>query len=168
MTSDMQAPSESVPSRPAGVPEGAVWVPDLDRWELATVGPGGEKTGECRLWRADGTLYLTGRYLAGVAEGPFSISHPNGQVAREGRYLAGELDGTVTAYGSDAETPEVLRGCCVPAGAWQMKARYMGGRLLGETFHDREGRPLLSDGSPRPERPASVPEGAEFVEWERR
>ncbi|HXU82473.1 MAG TPA: hypothetical protein VN914_13820, partial [Polyangia bacterium] len=158
-------PASVAPGRPPGVPAGAAWLPEVERWELAERGPGGVKQGDVRQWRADGTLYSLVQHRAGRPHGPFALYHPNGQVAREGAYLEGEVDGLVTAFGSDADTPEVLRSCCVPANAWQMRSRYRQGQLQNESFFDREGFPLLSDGTRRPERPAGVPEQAEFDEF---
>src|SRR5947207_1457398 len=106
--------------RPPGVPPDAVWLGDRERWEQVAAGPGGDKEGEASQWRPDGTLYLRARYRGGRLEGPFTIYHPNGQVAREGTYVDGELDGAMVSYGSDAPTPETLRGCCVPETAWLM------------------------------------------------
>lgn len=142
--------------RPAAVPEGAQWLADVERWELK------EQSGT-RQWRADGALFMRGG-----DDGPFTVFHPNGQLAREGSLVAGDPDGEIVAYGSDAPTSEMLRGCCVPPGAWQMKALYDRGQLQREIFFDRQGRQLLSDGSPRPDRPAGVPEGAEFDEFGKR
>src|SRR5687768_12029434 len=100
------------PERPPGVPERAAWVPDLEKWELADTNAGGERHGEYRLWRPDGSLYLRARYQGGVQQGAFAIFHPNGQVAREGAYAGGEIEGVVVAHASDAPTTEALRGCC--------------------------------------------------------
>jgi antitoxin component YwqK of YwqJK toxin-antitoxin module len=154
-----------VPPRPAGVPAGADWLPEVERWELAERGPGGEKHGEVRQWRADGTLYSRVPHRDGRPHGAFALFHPNGQVSREGAYREGEIDGLVTARGCDEESPEVLRSCCVPANAWEMRTRFRQGQLQNETFFDREGFPLLSDGSRRPDRPAGVPAEAEFDEF---
>ncbi len=159
--------TSDTPARPMSVPEGAIWDSDRSCWELAELN-GGQKHGESRQWRPDGTLYMRARFEAGLQSGPFAIFHPNGQTAREGRFEAGEIEGAVIAYASDAGTPENLRSCCVPPNAWQMRARYEAGNLRGEVFFDREGRQLLSDGTLRPARPASVPDGAEFEDWTRR
>ena len=150
------------PERPAAVPEGALWVSDSEQWELVEGG------GAFRRWRSDGTLYMTGRYEGGVQAGPFSLYHPDGELAREGTYVGGQIQGVVTAYASEAPDAEPLRSCCVPPGAIQMKARYDRGQLQGETFFDGDGRALLSDGTPRPERPAHLPASAQFEEYDRR
>jgi antitoxin component YwqK of YwqJK toxin-antitoxin module len=157
--------ADSAPARPQGVPPEAVWLPDRELWEQAYQGPG---AGEGTQWRSDGTLYMRVRYREGKLDGPFTIYHPNGQVAREGSYIEGEIDGPMVSYGSDAPTPESLRGCCVPENAWQMKSRFERGRLQGEVFYDRQGRQLLSDGTLRPERPEALPAAAEFDEYTRR
>jgi antitoxin component YwqK of YwqJK toxin-antitoxin module len=154
-----------VSERPPSVPAQAAWLPEIERWELAERGAGGERHGEVRQWRTDGTLYSRVPHQGGRPHGPFAIYHPNGQVAREGAYREGEVDGLVRSFGSDEATPEVLRSCCVPSNAWEMKSRYRQGQLHGETFFDREGFPLLSDGTRRPERPAGVPAEAEFDEF---
>jgi hypothetical protein len=147
-----------VPGRPAGVPEAATWLPGVERWELS-----GES--EVRQWRPDGTLHSRTQRRGGRLHGTFAIYHPNGQVAREGVYQEGEVDGLVSAFGSEDDSPEVLRSCCVPSNAWQMRSRYLKGQLQNESFFDREGFPLLSDGTRRPERPAGVPAEAEFDEF---
>lgn len=157
----------AAPDRPPSVPDQAVWHAEQEIWELAS--PTAENiAAELRLWRADGTLYLETGLEAGRRSGPFRIYHPNGAVAREGLYVGGAIHGEVTAYACEDPTPERLRSCCVPPGAFQMKARYDEGRLQRETFLDKQGRVLLSDGSPRPERPASVPEAGGFDEHDRR
>jgi hypothetical protein len=151
-------------SRPPGVPSTATWLVDRELWEeLPAAG-----AGPAIQWRADGTVYLRGGWRDGRLDGPFTMFHPNGQVARRGCYLDGELDGPVDAFGSDEPTPESLRSCCVPQNAWQMQSRFQRGRLQSEVFYDRQGRQLLSDGSLRPERPAGIPDLAEFDEFSRR
>jgi antitoxin component YwqK of YwqJK toxin-antitoxin module len=156
VTEEVQAVES--PARPAAVPAKAAWIPGVERWELA-----GE--GEVRQWRPDGTLHSRTRQQGGRPHGAFTIFHPNGQVAREGAYRDGEIEGLVSSFGCDEESSEVLRSCCVPANAWQMRSHYRHGQLQNETFFDREGFPLLSDGTRRPERPAGVPAEAEFDEF---
>src|SRR5262245_35007252 len=120
----MEPASELVPERPASVPDKAEWIADQGIWELAATALDGTKHGEARQWRGDGVLYMRAHYAKNVLDGPFALFHPNGEIAREGNYVAGELDGLVTSFASDATTPETLRACCVPDGAWQMKANW--------------------------------------------
>jgi hypothetical protein len=146
------------PARPAAVPPEASWIPGVERWELA-------EASELRQWRPDGTLYLRTLQRQGRPHGAFTIYHSDGRVAREGAYREGEIEGLVSAFAGEGESAEPLRSCCVPANAWQMRSLYRQGQLQNETFFDREGFPLLSDGSRRPERPAGVPAEAEFDEF---
>jgi hypothetical protein len=154
--------------RPAAVPAEAVWLPEQEVWQVAAVDDLGRRQGEARLFRSDGSLYKVVAYRDDAEDGAFSIFHPNGEVARTGRFVAGELDGEILAFASTGETHEALRGCCVPPGAWEMRARWTRGELHGERFFDRDGRPLLSDGSLRPERPQSVPADADYDEFTQR
>ena len=162
-----QAPEAAadVPGRPPAVPREAEWLPGRELWELAERGAAGENHGEVRQWRTDGSLYLHARNEHGRLAGAFTIYHPNGQVAREGHYQDGELEGLVTSFAADGDAAEPLRSCCVPANAWQMKSSYQRGSLHGEIFYDRQGFPLLSDGTRRPERPSGLPASAEYDEF---
>jgi antitoxin component YwqK of YwqJK toxin-antitoxin module len=156
------------PERHPDIPVGAVWVEEMEKWQEGSANGTESKEGECRFFRPDGSLYMRCRFRGGLQEGPFVLYHPNGQLAREGNYRSGEVHGPVTAYASDAPTPELLRGCCVPEGAWQMRAEYDNGRLLSERFFDRQGRALLSDGSLRPEPPAGLPGDVDYDEYSHR
>ena len=99
-----------------------------------------------------------------MEDGPFTIYHPDGRIAREGKFAAGRVDGLVKAYASERGRGEPLRACCVPPKAARLDLRYREGDLLLEVFYDREGRAILSDGRPCPPRPASLPELAQFDE----
>jgi hypothetical protein len=150
--------------RPDGLPEAAVFDPDSGAWEVCARDQGGARQGECLRYRSDGSLACRLTFVAGVEEGPFVIYHPDGSVARQGRHTAGRVDGLVIAYASPRGDAEPLRACCVPGEAARMNARYRRGELLLEAFYDAGGRPIRSDGSPWPPRPAGVPEGAEHDE----
>lgn len=126
--------SELDPSRSPATPSGVSYNVELGRWE----------------------------HLEG--DGPFAVFHPNGQPAFAGTAVEGELEGEVIAYRSDGPTDFKLRACCVPAGAWELRTKYRAGRVLRQVFYDREGRPLASDGSPWPERPAGIGEEVDYDE----
>ncbi len=160
--------TDDAPERNEAIPAAAIWRPDEEKWELAQTNARGEKDGDCLKFRPDGTAYLRTTYSAGVQDGPFFVYHPNGQIARRGLHIAGEIDGDLDAFASDAPTMEMLRSCCVPDGAWQLRASYARGRLQRQTFYNRNGEPLLSDGRVRPLRPAGLPEAAQFYEGEDR
>jgi antitoxin component YwqK of YwqJK toxin-antitoxin module len=150
-------------SAPAGVPVAATFNPETQRFELTETDAQGRRSGEHREYRGgDGSLYFQCNYREGVQHGPFELFHPNGQLAKRGRYTEGELDGEVSAYGSDGTTELPLRGCCVPASAWELRSRYQRGRLTRQVFYDREGQPLASDGTRWPARSAGIPEDADY------
>jgi hypothetical protein len=153
---------QDAPQRPEPVPEAAVYSPDFDSWEIAHQDADGKRSGECIFYRRDGSLYLRSTFRNGVQDGPFSMFHPNGQLAREGNYAQGELDGACIAYASDAATSLPLRSCCVPTGATKLRAEYRHGQVVRQDFYDAEERALSSDGSPLPARPESIPEHADF------
>jgi antitoxin component YwqK of YwqJK toxin-antitoxin module len=154
--------------RPPGVPGHAGWLPDRELWEQAATGATGDKDGAATQWRPDGTLYMRAGYKQGRLDGPFTIYHPDGQVAREGNYVEGNLDGPMVSHATDGPTPERLRSCCVPDNAWQMKSRFERGELQVETFYDRQGRELLSDGTLRPDRPPALPATVALDQYNRR
>jgi tetratricopeptide (TPR) repeat protein len=153
--------TQAAPERHPEIPGEATWLADQEKWETRS----GE---EVRLYRPDGTLYMVSRHCDGVPEGEFQVFHPDGQIAKRGHYRAGNLEGDLYAFASDSELGEPLRGCCVPEGARQLRARYEKGELLYEKFLDADGRALLSDGSLCPSRPEALPELAQFDESERR
>jgi hypothetical protein len=154
------------PERPAGIPEGGAWNATLGKWEAVarTGGLDGIREGECLRFRADGTLFSRSRFVADVEDGPFTVYHPNGTVAREGRYVGGRVEGIVSVHASPDGSGEPLRSCCVPPGATRMEIRFRSGEYLQEVFYDRDGRALLSDGNLRPVCPDGLPELVEFDE----
>lgn len=147
-----------------GLPAGAVFEAGLGAWEVAERDPEGERDGESRLYREDGSLKVRCRYSHGTLSGPFQTFHPDGALARTGSYVDGELDGLVTAYSSDVPGADCLRPCCVPPGATELRTRYRNGSTLREIFYDSAGRPLRADGTPWPERPPGLADHADFDE----
>jgi len=156
------------PERPPGIPETAFWNPSVGKWEVASsIGSPHAHEGESLRYRQDGSLFSRTVFASGVEDGPFTVYHPDGRVAREGERVAGRFEGLVTAYASDDPAGEPLRACCVPPNAVRLDARYHAGDLLDEVFYDRDGRVILSDGSLSPPRPAWLPELARFDEGRR-
>ena len=149
--------------RPDGVPVGAVWNEDEQVWELVQREEG-RRQGESRTYRRDGSLAQVRRFARGVLEGAFTSYHPSGDVSRRGTFANDELVGALVALASEGRGGEPLRVCCVPESARELRAQYLRGRPLFERFFDREGRPLLESGAPRPAPPAGVPEDADFDE----
>ncbi len=152
------------PSRHPGVPPEAVWRWDLDKWEVVATDAAGNRQGPSRLYREDGTLYKTVAFADGVEDGGFEIFHPSGAVARKGRLVAGELDGDIVATVDAGGQGEPLRSCCVPEPAVEMRSLFERGQLVYERFYDDRGRLLLSDGGLCPDRPAGLPERADYDE----
>jgi antitoxin component YwqK of YwqJK toxin-antitoxin module len=151
-----------MPAEPAALPADAAFNSEFDAWEQSEKDAAGVRHGSCRLYRSDGSLKLECRFSAGVLSGPFTAYHPKGELARRGSYLDGKFDGTVASFASDDANAEPLRTCCVPPGARELRAVYSAGVMERETFFDAEGRALCSDGTPWPERAASVPEDVEY------
>jgi len=152
------------PERPPAVPEAARYDPELPGWELADHNALGERHGECRLYRDDGTLERVCRFEGGKRSGPFSSFHATGEVASRGDFKDDLLHGTLFRFVSTSPGAEPLRACCVPPSAVELRAEYSSGRLLTEIYYDEKGRPLSSDGTPWPERPRGVPAGATYDE----
>ena len=146
------------------MPDGAVWNEDERVWEVVAW-EGERREGESRTYRGDGTLAQVRRFARGVLDGVFISYHPGGDVARRGRFAGGELVGALAAFGSEGRVGELLRVCCVPENAWELRAQYLRGRPVYERFYDRKGLPLLESGAPRPEAPAGVPADADFDEF---
>ena len=155
--------SVNAPPRPGAVPADAVWNPEAGGWELCARTSDGARQGECLTFRADGTLYGRQQFVAGAPEGPFTLYHPDGAVARTGTAVRGRIEGIVSAF-TGPPGSEPLRTCCVPPAAVRMESRYEGGALLQDVFFDAAGQPLCSDGKPWPARPAGVPEDATYDE----
>ncbi len=157
------------PERPASVPENAVFHEDKSEWSVGAVDEHGKPSGAHVFFRHDGSKVLDCRYENGLLEGAFRRFHPNGELARQGEYQAGKMHGRVQAFASQGHTPEALRICCVPPGAFRLETTYdQGDRTENERFYNKEGQLLLSDGSIHPDRPRQVPAGAAFEETSRR
>lgn len=149
------------------IPEQARYDAQRQQWELCEIVEG-VRHGAFQQWRVDGSRAAAGAYDQGKLSGRLQRFHPNGELAWEGNYVDGRLEGEVVASASSAPSPERLRECCVPNGAWQMRTRYEQGRSGGDQFFNREGRRLRADGSLFPELPGHLPGSAWFEENARR
>ena len=162
----------TAPERPAGVPEGGFWNPEIGGWEVSRLSAQGVREGECLFYRRDGSLQSRCGFAAGVREGPFAMFHPDGTVSRQGTFIAGRAEGIVQAYPGVGAGAEPLRSCCVPPGAARLDLLYEKGDIVQEIFYDADARPILADGRPWPTRPSGVPDDAEYDEagtqWARR
>src|SRR5690242_5743824 len=126
----------TIPQRPASVPAGAVFNAEGAFWELREQNEHGEPHG----------LWCT-----------FTV---DGLPRTRGSYENGKLDGYLSRFTDGEPGSALLRGCCVPPGAREHRTRFRSGRMLEDFFLDERGRPLCADGTPWPERPATIPEHA--------
>jgi len=141
-------------------------VPETDEWSLGAVDAEGKPSGVHRYFRPSGEPASDYQYVHGELEGPFRRLHPNGELARRGEYRQGRLHGTVEAFACrGAESPERLRSCCVPPGAFRLEARYDDGALLWEHFYNERGERILNDGSVYPVKQPHLPKEAELDEF---
>ena len=153
--------------RPASVPAGAVWSEGDDEWVLAPRDAEGREHGLVRYWRPDGTLCCETEHDGGVPHGSFTRHHENGERARVGRFVHGRLDGTNVFHRSTGATTETF-----PAGlgddVWRGELDYAMGEIVAARAYFRDGTRCTAAGDAYPERPASVPDGAEYLEGEAR
>jgi len=158
----------SPPLRPASVPADAVYLAATEEWSVGAVDGDGQPSGPYRYYRPNGTLSLECLYQKGVLEGPFRRLHPNGEIARRGEYTQGLLHGKVEAFGCRDPSPEALRSCCVPPGAYRLEAEYVLGSLAGECFYNERGQKILHDGTIYPAKPSHLPAEAALDEFSKR
>lgn len=105
------------PTRPAGVPDEAIWVEKERTWQLGTSDKRGVikkvqvPVGEWRYWRADGTLVcVAGFDSEGRQHGMLERYHNDGTLASRGQWKHGSRHGHFVYFNSENETDE-----CFPA-----------------------------------------------------
>src|SRR5689334_23215319 len=119
-----------MPERPENVPAGARWNRELRAWSHGEYDPEGRARGAHEVYNDQGTLTSRVRYREGELDGSFEDYHPNGELARRGEYRSGKIEGECVRFASTGPTRQPLRNCCVPPGAWSMRARFAAGRCL--------------------------------------
>ena len=140
-------------SRPAGVPTGAVHVPEDAEWEL------GERRDDRRVghwmwWRDDGSLCCESTFDDdGQLHGESRRYHPNGETSLVAPYLGGRLHGKqIATRPSSGDSPE-MRELLELDGVWRLEMLYIDGvaqpgmttlyareGLFDPVAHDAEGR----------------------------
>lgn len=160
----MTSPVSDQRHPPAGVPADATWDRARSEWLAGHKDEAGRWHGLVTGYDPAGLVRSRQQFELGVAEGVFTRLHPSGAVAYSATFRGGKLEGEARAVSSHEPHPVPLRSCCVPKGAWALVTHYDQGRWLDDWFENEAGCPLLSDGSPRPMRPATVPEGARYDE----
>lgn len=161
-TAAMPVPSSSEPARPASVPAQAVWESEHRFWRVGNCDAEGRWDGPQFTYRSNGTLQGEFVYVGGKPDGKFRRFHPNGEVSIEGEHRLGTQVGIHTTYRSTGENDEAVHTCCLPANAWRLLTHYPEDGRLIEDYFDDQGRRLLRDGSPYPERPENVSPEADF------
>lgn len=155
------APRE--PTLPPGVPSDALWDAGRHEWLAGHKDPAGWQ-GLVTGYDSAGLVRSRQQFEAGVADGPFVRLHPSGAEAYRASFVEGKLHGDTRALSSREPGAVPLRACCVPPGAWALVTRYDHGHWVDQWFEDEAGHPLLADGSRRPARPTTLPEGAQYDE----
>ncbi|AEV99088.1 hypothetical protein Niako_2752 [Niastella koreensis GR20-10] len=151
------------------IPEGATWNNTYNQWELGKRNAAGKEIGIWEEWHVDG--HLCGRVDYGDGAPPFITNrfHPDGTLAEEGNWYGGQKWlGTLRFIKCDQPTSEVF-----PEGdaarnsiVWIAEYDYIEeGIYNAQRYYDRQNRPVSAKGTPLPKRPASVPEGACYMDW---
>ncbi|MBX9949999.1 MAG: hypothetical protein K2Y39_12595 [Candidatus Obscuribacterales bacterium] len=101
------------PTRPAGVPDEAVWVEKDNEWQLGVFDKRGViksvkvPVGEWRYWRSDGTLVCLANFDAeGRPHGILERYHPDGSLASRGEWKNGNRNGRFVYFNSEIESEE--------------------------------------------------------------
>lgn len=101
------------PTRPAGVPDAAVWVEKDKEWQLGDSEKRGVikkvhvPVGEWRYWREDGTLVCVASFDSeGRQHGTLERYHNDGTLASRGQWKHGSRHGHFVYFNSDNETEE--------------------------------------------------------------
>ncbi len=148
------------PQRPESVPTEAWWDEGDQEWVLGPKNDDGELHGQVSYWRPDGTLCCQCDFEAGQPHGSSTRFHQTGEVSQTCTFERGELHGTRSWFSIDGPTTENTRPPGVPEAVMRSEMDYDMGDVTGVRHFDAEGRRLSADGTPFPDAPPSLPEGA--------
>lgn len=151
-----------VPARPKTIPPKAVWNAEDGEWELSVKNARGERNGLAKFWRTDGSLCNECSFKEGKPQGPFKRYHNDGTLSQEGQFVAGQLHGTRTWHACDGPTEEQTAAEGMSDKVRRSEMDYDHGRVTAVRHFDAQGRRVLATGEPYPERPALVPDEADF------
>ncbi|SEW29177.1 hypothetical protein SAMN05428988_4040 [Chitinophaga sp. YR573] len=151
------------------IPAGAIWYPEYKEWMLGEQNEAGEKTGIWEEWHIDGHLCGMVDYGNGQPPFPNKRFHPDGSLAQEGKWCGGQKwEGTYRWIKSENPTTELFPGGYAKESpnVWIAEFDYTeeGITYNARRYFDRQNNPVSVRGTPLPERPASVPERAYFVD----
>jgi hypothetical protein len=151
--------------RHPNIPERAAWSQEYNEWRIGPNNSAGEPTGLWEEWHPKG--YLIGTIDYGNGTPPFTTRrfHPDGSLAQEGSWYGGKTWlGTVRHINSDAPTDAAFPRRNTP-GVWSIEYDYVAKNTISsQRFYDKEHHPVGSKGTPLPERPATVPASAWFID----
>lgn len=156
------------PERPASVPEAAWWDPADREWVLGSKDADGELHGQVSYWRPDGTLCCQCDFEGGQPHGKSTRFHESGEVSQTCTFARGELHGTRSWFSIEGPTTENTRPPGVPETVMRSEMDYDMGDVTAVRHFDGEGRRLSADGTPFPDRPATLPEDAWWDERDER
>ena len=134
------------PQRPESVPQDAVWIAEENEWQLGTVMRGKQAPrGQCKAWRADGTLAATYTLDAeGRVQGVLTRFHPDGTLASRGEWKDGERRGAFLFQQSENPSPEPYEA---DARTWRYEFTAENNwSEEDERWFAKDGTPLTSDG----------------------
>ena len=156
-------------TKPVNIPAAAIWNPEWNEWMLGEQNEEGTKTGIWQEWHVDGHLCGTIDYKNGQAPFLNKRFHPDGTLAQEGNWLGGrQWEGTYRWIKSENTTPEYFPGGYTndTANVWVIEYDYtaQGTAYNARRYFDRQNNPVTIKGTPLPERPATVPLNACFIE----
>lgn len=95
---EIELDGSPVKTRPSGVPDGAIWRPDDQRWWTGEWDERGHRVGEIRAWSEDGTLMGVEHYDDNVANGPAIGYRPDGTLRTRLHFVDGQLAGPVEYF----------------------------------------------------------------------
>jgi len=160
--------SETSSARPESVPADAWWDASDNEWVLGPKDDEAQLHGEVSYWRPDGTLCCRCEFEHGQPHGSSTRFHESGEVSQTCTFERGTLHGTRSWFSIDGPTTENTRPPGVPETVMRSEMDYDMGDVTAVRHFDGEGRRLSADGTPMPDRPASLPEAAWWDERDER
>ena len=149
------------------VPAAATWNEKDKQWELGEKNAAEKEIGIWNNWHVEGHLCGTTDYGDGTP--PFTVVrfHPDGTLAQEGNWYGGnKWLGTFRWIKSDNPTSEPFPTGSpeTDANIWIAEFNYIEENVYdSQQYFDKQKQPVSSVGESLPERPASVPERAHYV-----
>lgn len=157
----------SDPQRPESVPAGAFWSEEEDEWVFGEF-VDDERHGEFQFWRPDGTLCCVSEYEHGVASGPFSRYHENGEWSQRGEMEDDLRTGWIEWQRSTEETTENTLPPHAADAVWKTRSYVEDNVVLRQEYYDRDDERVALAGLPLPARPDEVHEWATYDHnWQR-